>query len=85
MMDTEQLARIEGDRQTLGSAKAYTDQRETAINSRTDSLVASEHDARIAGDANTLASAGNYSTSASANSMTGLTVMNVAPMPVSPA
>lgn len=73
---TETRARTEGDaaalaaarthsdennKRTLISANTYADQKETAINNRTDGLLTTERQARIAGDAATLATAAAYS------------------------
>ncbi|HFN6519557.1 TPA: YadA-like family protein [Escherichia coli] len=49
------------DKRTLVSANTYADQKETAINNRTDGLLMTERQARIAGDAATLATAAAYS------------------------
>jgi len=51
----------ENDKRTLVSANTYADQKETAINNRTDGLLTTERLARIAGDAETLATAEAYS------------------------
>ncbi|EKH4493804.1 YadA-like family protein [Escherichia coli] len=51
----------ENNKRTLISANTYTDQKETAINNRTDGLLMTERQARIAGDAETLATAEAYS------------------------
>lgn len=51
----------ENDKRTLVSANTYADQKETAINNRTDGLLMTERQARIAGDAETLATAAAYS------------------------
>lgn len=51
----------ENDKRTLVSANTYADQKETAINNRTDGLLTTERQARIAGDAETLATAEAYS------------------------
>ncbi|EOC3427299.1 YadA-like family protein [Escherichia coli] len=51
----------ENDKRTLVSANTYADQKETAINNRTDGLLTTERQARIAGDAATLATAAAYS------------------------
>ncbi|EFH6810350.1 YadA-like family protein [Escherichia coli] len=51
----------ENDKRTLVSANTYADQKETAINNRTDGLLMTERQARIAGDAETLATAEAYS------------------------
>ncbi|ENC8098147.1 YadA-like family protein [Escherichia coli] len=64
--DTETLAAArthsdENDKRTLVSANTYADQKEIAINNRTDGLLMTERQARIAGDAETLATAEAYS------------------------
>ncbi|EIN3085520.1 YadA-like family protein [Escherichia coli] len=51
----------ENNKRTLISANTYADQKETAINNRTDGLLMTERQARIAGDAETLATAEAYS------------------------
>ncbi|HFP5275625.1 TPA: YadA-like family protein [Escherichia coli] len=51
----------ENNKRTLSSANTYADQKETAINNRTDGLLTTERLARIAGDAATLATAAAYS------------------------
>ncbi|EFG1399828.1 TPA: hypothetical protein IFN55_005235, partial [Escherichia coli] len=51
----------ENNKRTLISANTYADQKETAINNRTDGLLTTERQARIAGDAATLATAAAYS------------------------
>ncbi|EFJ6526364.1 hypothetical protein A2K22_005065, partial [Escherichia coli] len=51
----------ENNKRTLISANTYADQKETAINNRTDGLLTTERQARIAGDAATLATAATYS------------------------
>ncbi|HGE9290104.1 TPA: YadA-like family protein [Escherichia coli] len=73
---TETRARTEGDaaalaaarthsdennKRTLISANTYADQKETAINNRTDGLLATERQARTAGDTATLAAARTHS------------------------
>ncbi|HHY9930690.1 TPA: YadA-like family protein, partial [Escherichia coli] len=47
----------ENNKRTLISANTYADQKEIAINNRTDGLLMTERQARIAGDAETLATA----------------------------
>ncbi|EJV2321126.1 YadA-like family protein, partial [Escherichia coli] len=64
--DTETLAAArthsdENDKRTLVSANTYADQKETAINNRTDGLLMTERQARIAGDTATLAAARTHS------------------------
>ncbi|HGF2408948.1 TPA: YadA-like family protein [Escherichia coli] len=64
--DTATLAAVrthsdENNKRTLISANTYADQKETAINNRTDGLLMTERQARIAGDAETLATAEAYS------------------------
>ncbi|HHY9958189.1 TPA: YadA-like family protein [Escherichia coli] len=64
--DTETLAAArthsdENNKRTLISANTYADQKEIAINNRTDGLLMTERQARIAGDAETLATAEAYS------------------------
>ena len=76
LLATERQARTAGDtatlaaarthsdknnKRTLISANTYADQKETAINNRTDGLLTTERQARIAGDAATLATAAAYS------------------------
>ncbi|ENB2589456.1 YadA-like family protein [Escherichia coli] len=76
LLTTERQARTAGDtatlaaarthsdknnKRTLISANTYADQKETAINNRTDGLLTTERQARIAGDAATLATAAAYS------------------------
>ncbi|WP_445900465.1 YadA-like family protein, partial [Escherichia coli] len=51
----------ENNKRTLISANTYADQKEIAINNRTDGLLMTERQARIAGDAETLATAEAYS------------------------
>ncbi|ELE48267.1 hypothetical protein A1UM_05287 [Escherichia coli KTE75] len=51
----------ENDKRTLVSANTYADQKETAINNRTDGLLMTERQARIAGDTATLAAARTHS------------------------
>ena len=51
----------ENDKRTLVSANTYADQKETAINNRTDGLLTTERQARTAGDTATLAAARTHS------------------------
>ncbi|EFA2310014.1 TPA: YadA-like family protein, partial [Escherichia coli] len=51
----------ENDKRTLVSANTYADQKETAINNRTDGLLTTERQARTAGDTETLAAARTHS------------------------